>query len=510
MTTISSIEQRAAAELTQVDPIDAALERVADDPGAVFEPTVLSALCRIRVDDHARFARIRAAVKEARTVSMVEFDRLTTARDNDDDGGAMFAEVEPWPDPVDGAALLRDIVATLQRHVIADQSTFYAAALWCVHTWVLDAMTVSPIANITAPEMRCGKSVLLTALSRLSFRPLQVANIAPAALFRAIEAWTPTLLIDEVDSFLRENEEARGIINSGFTRDSAFVIRCAGDDHTPTKYSTWGAKALCGIGKIAETLADRSVPLRLRRKTPAESVQNIRRSDPAHWAALCARTARWADDHRDALARSRPAPVDGLNDRANDCWEPLLAIADEVGDEWPKCARLAAMVLHGMDADAPSIGAQLLADIREAFGRRDRMFTAELLAALVADDESPWPTWNRGKPMSARQLSARLAEFGIRPNTIRHAGNVAKGYTRDQFDDAFARYLPADTPFSSVTPLQRSNDGGFSDFLSVTPALDVTDEKGRKASSGAGCNGVTDRNPLPAGEGAQESWENDL
>src|SRR5690606_23963001 len=134
--------------------------------------------------------------------------------------------IEPWPLAVDGAALLDDVAAAIRRHVIADQPTINAAALWCAFTWLVDVVNVAPIANITAPEKRCGKTVMLGVLARLSCRPLTVSNIAPAALFRSLELWSPTLLIDEVDAFLSEHEEARGILNAGFTRDSAFVIRC--------------------------------------------------------------------------------------------------------------------------------------------------------------------------------------------------------------------------------------------------------------------------------------------
>ncbi|MBN0574116.1 hypothetical protein JTM30_35060, partial [Pseudomonas aeruginosa] len=158
--------------------------------------------------------------------------------------------------------LLDDVTHALARHVIADKETLRAAALWAAFTWLVDVVQVAPIANITAPEKRCGKSILLTALGKLANRPLQVSNIAPAALYRSIELWAPTLLIDEVDAFLAAYDDARGILNAGFTRDSASVIRCVGDDHMPTRFNVWGAKALCGIGKIADTLADRSIPLR--------------------------------------------------------------------------------------------------------------------------------------------------------------------------------------------------------------------------------------------------------
>ncbi len=185
---------------------------------------------------------------------MAEFDRLTACVD-DDAGPAnasIFEEVEPWPEPVDGADLLDDVTHALARHVIADKETLRAAALWAAFTWLVDVVQVAPIANITAPEKRCGKSILLTALGKLANRPLQVSNIAPAALYRSIELWAPTLLIDEVDAFLAAHEDARGILNAGFTRDSAIVIRCVGDDHMPTAFNVWAPRR-CAVSARSPT-----------------------------------------------------------------------------------------------------------------------------------------------------------------------------------------------------------------------------------------------------------------
>jgi putative DNA primase/helicase len=121
-------------------------------------------------------------------------------------------------------------------------------------TWFMDVVEIAPLAVITAPEKRCGKSQLLFLLGRLAKRPLTASNVSPAALFRAVDAWRPTLLVDEADAFVRENDELRGIINAGHTRDSAYVVRVVGDDFKPTKFSVWGAKALAGIGHLADTL----------------------------------------------------------------------------------------------------------------------------------------------------------------------------------------------------------------------------------------------------------------
>ncbi|WP_374415896.1 DUF3631 domain-containing protein [Ectopseudomonas oleovorans] len=430
------------------DPIEGALAKIKQDPGTVFEADVLALLRQVREAEPARWARIRHAIKEAKTVSLADLDKLTSATSDAAVGSnELFPEVTLWPDPVDGAELLEDLAVIIRRHVIADPATVHAAALWTAFTWFVDVVNVAPIANITAPEKRCGKTVMLGVLARLACRPLAVSNIAPAALFRSLELWTPTLLIDEVDAFLAEHNEARGILNAGFTRDSAFVIRCVGDDHMPTRFNVWGAKALCGIGKIADTLADRSIPLRLRRKLPGERTVKIRHADPAAFAELTGKLARFAIDNREAIRTARPAEVDGLNDRANDCWEPLLAIAELAGGNWPRMARLAAATLHGLEEDTPSIGAELLASIRDVFDNRraDRLSTADLLATLAEDEEAPWAAWNRGKPMTPHQLAKRLSEFGIKPTTQRIGYKTAKGYKREQFEDVFTRYLSADT-----------------------------------------------------------------
>ncbi len=496
------------APMPAPDPIVDALAKLKEDPGAIFEADVLVLLRQVRETDPARWARIRHAIKEAKTVSLADLDKLMTSAANEASMGMddLFPEVTVWPDPVDGAGLLEDLAGAIRRHVIADPATVHAAALWAAFTWFVDVVNVAPIANITAPEKRCGKTVMLGVLARLACRPLAVSNIAPAALFRALERWTPTLLIDEVDAFLAEHEEARGILNAGFTRDTAFVIRCVGDDHIPTRFNVWGAKALCGIGKIADTLADRSIPLRLRRKLTGERTVKIRHADSAAFAELVGKLARFAIDNREAIRTARPAEVEGLNDRANDCWEPLLAVAEVAGGNWPRLARTAAATLHGLEEESPSIGAELLASIRDAFDNRraDRLPTADLLEALAEDEEAPWAAWNRGKSMTAHQLSKRLSEFGIKPTTFRLGLKTPKGYKREQFEEAFTRYLFADTPKTTATQQQPSNHAAYSDFGAATLGTAVADQNGLKPSSHAGCCGVAVQEGVQAGE---DDWE---
>lgn len=172
------------------DPITYAISKLKHDPGAVFEAEVLVLLRQVRDTDPARWARYRQAIKELGVVSMVDLDKLTSTSSPQEAGNAeLFPEVKLWPDSVDGAALLHELEAAIRLHVIADPTTIHAAALWLVFTWFIDVVDVAPIANITAPEKRCGKSVMLGVLARLAYRPLTVSNIAPAALFRALQLW---------------------------------------------------------------------------------------------------------------------------------------------------------------------------------------------------------------------------------------------------------------------------------------------------------------------------------
>jgi len=496
------------------DPIQEALARLPDHSGALFESHILEALRDLKATNPAGFANIRQKAKESKQVQMAEFDRLTTPKNESKATGdkitTLFPPVVPWPEPVAGAELLDDIAANIQRHIIAEKETIRAAALWVVFTWFVEVVQVAPIANITAPEKRCGKSEMLSILGRLAYRPMQVSGVSPSALFRSIEVFRPTLLIDEVDAFLRDNEEARGILNAGFTRDAAFIIRCVGDDHTPTPFNIWGAKALCGIGKIADTLADRSIPLRLRRKKPGETVERQRHSDPILWENLRDRIARFAQDNMTQVETCRPATIDGLNDRANDCWEPLLAIAETAGGNWPQLARNAAIALHGIEEEAPTIGVELLQDIKSIFDEKDcaRIFTSHLLEALTEDDEQPWATWNRGKPLSPRQLANKLADFGIKSKQIRIGHETGKkGFDREDFKDAWNRYLPPLTPEKKVYALQPTDCEASSDLALSTPPPHVERQKTLQPTDSAACSGVDDRKPPAAGK---TKWEAEL
>jgi len=133
--------------------------------------------------------------------------------------------VEPWPEAVEGKELLDAIMSELLRFVAFPKWAAEMLALWILHTFAFHLRDVTAYVAIESPEKECGKSTLLTVLSRLVNRPAVSSNISSSAFFHAIEELQPTLLMDEADSNLRARREMRGILNAGYTKPTAHVWR---------------------------------------------------------------------------------------------------------------------------------------------------------------------------------------------------------------------------------------------------------------------------------------------
>lgn len=385
---------------------------------------------------------------------------------------------EPCAETVDGSELLTELAGTLTRFLFLPEGAAVALALWIVHAFALDAAAISPLLAITSPQKRCGKTTLLTLLSALAPRPLFASNISPSVVFRAIERYRPTLLVDEADTFLTSrnpNEELRGILNSGHTRAGARVLRSVKvDDRWEAEVcSTWAAKAVALIGALPSTLADRSIEIRLQRRAAGEAVERLRadRLD-SQLEPLRRRCARWVLDNLNALRDADPFTPEDLNDRAADNWRPLLAIADQAGGTWPEQARSAARLLSGTAEADESATVLLLEDVQSIFQRpgSDQLPSATLIAELVAMEDRPWPEWNRGKELSATGLARLLRPFGIKPKKVRFGPTTVNAYQRADFDDAFNRYLTGNQP---EQPEQSSNgaDNRATRNRNTTPAV---------------------------------------
>jgi putative DNA primase/helicase len=303
--------------------------------------------------------------------------------------------------------------------------------------------------------------------------------MSSAAVFRAVEEFRPTLIVDEADTFLTTDKpDLIGILNSSHVRASAYVLRVVGDNHEVKVFNTWCAKAIALIGELPSTLQDRSIVIRMRRKQTDEKVQRLRLDRLAPLQELCSKCARWVADHQDLLASADPATPHQLNDRAADNWRSLLAIADAAGGGWSARARDAAVALSGasQDQDDLSKGVTLLSDCRRVFEKTgaSQLGAEVFVTNLCALDEAPWAEWRRGeKPITARGVAVLLRPFGI---LSRHS-RAAREYHQADFVDPWRRYLPP-TPDASVTSVTRLESNGNCHFSSVSPDRPVTDGTG--------------------------------
>jgi Protein of unknown function (DUF3631) len=262
----------------------------------------------------------------------------------------------------------------------------------------------------------------------------------------------PMLLMDEVDALFNGKsqvaEEIRGLLNAGYRR-GAMVGRCVivGKTIETVESPSFCAVALAGLGWLPETLMGRSIIIRMRRRGPQEKVEPFqRREQSAEGEVLQDRLAAWAAPLIDELKKARPEMPAGVEDRAADCWEPLLAVADAAGGHWPDIARAAAVALVASARDAnPSMGILLLEHCRAVFGDADRVPSDQLLLRLHDLPESPWRNV-KGKPLDDRGLAYRLKKYEIKPKVIRFGPTTARGYLRADFEEVWPRYLPPPPP----------------------------------------------------------------
>ncbi len=360
----------------------------------------------------------------------------------------LLSEVKSEPD---GADVLEKITAFVRRYVVLSEQQLVLLALWVLHTHALDAADTTAYLNIKSAEKRSGKTRLLEVLSLLTARPWLTGRVTAAVLVRKTSAEQPTLLLDESDAAFkgdREYAEAlRGILNAGFRRGGVASL-CVGQGASLTykDFPVFCPKAIAGIGRLPDTVADRSIPIVLRRRSPSENVERFRfRKVEPEARPLRDAAAAWAETHLESLKGREPDLPDALDDRAQDIIEPLLAIADAVGAEWPEKARRAAATLlaGGEREDSESLGVRLLRDLRSIFDgeKAERLSTGTLLKVLRAAEDAPWGSL-RGEPLDARGLAHLLKPYGIRPEKLREGKGTFRGYRRSSFDDAWSRYTP--------------------------------------------------------------------
>ena len=327
-----------------------------------------------------------------------------------------------------------------------------ATSLWVAHSYLLEHFDSTPRLAFLSPEPGSGKTRALEVIGSLVRRPMHAVHCTPAALFRAVGDLDnrPTILFDEIDSVFgpkaRENEELRAFLNAGHRR-SGLTFRCesVGNTHTVVSFASFAAVALAGLHDVPDTIATRSVIVKMRRRGPREVVEPYRlRVHEPEGLAIGEQLAAALDS---LVLPEDPVMPAGVTDRPADVWEPLMAVAEGVGGSLAESCSRGLPALRRRSAPAqPSrrstcccwrtfVGSSLEA------GNPDALATAPLLAGLLGLEESPWRDL-RGKPLDPSGLARRLRGYEIRSTNLRVGATVAKGYRQVDLADAWMRYLP--------------------------------------------------------------------
>jgi putative DNA primase/helicase len=405
---------------------------------------------RLKTLDPIQYDREREAAAEVLGIRVATLDKeVKAARKGSARCSTGFEEVDRWPEPVDGAELLDEMSATIKRHIVLTDAQADTVALWCVYTHGYTAFRIAPRLGIRAPTHGCGKSELLMRIERLVARPLPCDNITPAVLFRLIETSHPTLLLDELDNNLPENKSALlGVMNAGYNA-KGMVYRCVRDDNDVRGFSVFGPFAYAMIGQSVGSFNSRSIPIDMRRATPAEKAPLASfedgNSEYQRLTVLGRKAARWVNDYVNELKAAQP-DMGKLVNRPADNWKPLFAVAGLAGGGWSERARASAQSSAEVQ-DKQSLVEELFADIKAILEPEEKTATEEitskqLVDQLVSIEGERWAEYGKQqKPITQNALARLIKDFGIRPIDVGLEHARRKGYKRWQFREVFEAYL---------------------------------------------------------------------
>jgi hypothetical protein len=345
--------------------------------------------------------------------------------------------------------LVRALMVFIRRYVVVSREQLLIVSLWILHTHVIEHVEQTPYLAVTSPEKRCGKTTLLEVVAMLSARSWATVLPSEAVVYRKVSADCPTLLLDECDAIFNPRsadkyEGLRALLNGG-NRRGVTVPRCVGPKSAIVEFKVFCPKLLAGIGSLPDTVADRSVPVRLMRKKPDERTRQFKRRDVEPIAdALRERVEAWAAKHGEEVEDARPTMPEMDNSRAQDGCECLIGIADMLGCGVSARKALVSLFEGERADDTDSMRMTLLRDLRdvwEALGDPRSVSTHTLLDELRSIEESPWRTWY-GREFDARDLAALLGHYNIASKTVYVRGDEsAKGYKRDDLYEVWERYL---------------------------------------------------------------------
>lgn len=348
-----------------------------------------------------------------------------------------------------GSTLLEDVEQYIRRYVALPPVAYLPVALWAVATHAVQGFDCYPYIAAVSAVKRSGKTRLAEVLEALVRKPWRGTAPSPAALYRMLEG-APTLLLDEVEMFNSKNKSETALIllavlNAGH-RKGATIPRCDGGQHEVRYFPVYGPKFFAAIGRLPDTLLDRSIVIRMKRRSKSQAVERFRLARAtAEAMPIRERAVEFAQSHAADIERAYQevlaADLKFLNDRDADLWTPLFTmcsiLAPERRSDLEKCARVLSDTKAGDDTE-DSWALTLLKDIKAVWpDGEDKCETSRLIESLKLLEESPWLE----QQLTPRKLARTLRPFEIEARKVRIEEHTARGYLFEHLKPAFDLYM---------------------------------------------------------------------
>lgn len=338
---------------------------------------------------------------------------------------------------------LNNCIDLLKKFVWMSESEAIVISLWVASTWFVDSLDLVPYLLITSKTKACGKTKLLEFLERLVRFPIKAGDCTSASVFRLMDQGSPTLLMDEVDQYLKDRDGFSSILNNGNTR-SGKVFRSASNinggfsDNVKT-YNCFGFKAIAGIKseQLYDTLTSRSIVIYLMRKP--ENLANKKRikfkQHEEEFKSIRQRfytlSIRFGEEVRKLTDSGEIEFPNEFNDRQIDCYEPIWAMLECMADGNTQriCKNACQMCLTS--TLSPEL--RLLHIVYEIVkkNKQDWITTSKLIKEL-----NNMPDYIE---LSCTKLSRNLATFDIKPKQLSQENNK-RGYLTVQLKRACSGY----------------------------------------------------------------------
>ena len=428
------------------------VQKMIDGARKLIPPNLMEAEKEIETlsqlaDLNYQIQRKEIAKRLGMTVAAVDKFRKQKQKEHAETNAMELVEpLAPWPDPVDALEIANYIELTVLKHIaLRHQEYASAITLWTLSTWFIDVWKIMPHLFFRSLTKGSGKTTALQLVEALAARSYVAANITPAALFRVIEQCSPTLLLDEVDRYLAQDEALNGIMNAGHTRRTATVTRLEEVDgnYIPRKFNVFGGKCMAGIGKQLDTMMDRSIIIKMEKRLDEERITKLPLTFFENHFEARRKIARFAEDNQLQAMKLEPHIPNLGNDRAQDNWLPLFIVADMIGGNWPsKCLASYNCIEAISNEDAKEqdpVEIRLLRELAPKLEKRvgNWLPAAELRDMLISDESSEFYEWYVGRPISSKSIKKYLVEAGVEHRRDKHGSH----YNLKNLKELIKRYV---------------------------------------------------------------------